>query len=418
VRGRLLAIAFILFLLVVPTALAIERHTVRGDLHSFADAFRSLFYGSPEGFIDGILDALPLFGLIIVVYGLVYFICVLTLFKDKDHHRYGNMIAIGIALLGIAQQSVYNAILSWSTTFLIITFLLAVIFMIIMFINTGRRRHFEVNKDMFDSKKSFLTSKREVKKLSHELHEDSEHIKRTERDLKHVDRALDNFDTFAKDELHLVKEIEKLLDLVGAPGEGEHAYVSALRNHVWALVNQVSREDHLYRPLIDYLDDAKMQLKSWGYDVTNEIGDETTLESILHKHLDKKGHAVDKNDIADFVESNAKVKKILHNLKHSFRELIRIFNRFESEFEKDIVHKGFGAKHGLATDIRDSVLDSDYKSAREKLGKFRTLLGHEKHILRDLHSLESTLHSQLGRVERLERELGDHFADIKTGLGL
>ena len=148
---RLFAIIFATAI-TTPAVLAAS-HTVKSDLSSFANVFVDLFNGSIDGAVSNLVNAIPLFGLIAVIWGLTFFIAKITLFNKQEHDRYAKMFALGITLIGIAQQGVYNAILGWSRSFLILSFIIAIVFMFIMFINHSSKRNYDVSTEKLKSKK-------------------------------------------------------------------------------------------------------------------------------------------------------------------------------------------------------------------------------------------------------------------------
>lgn len=417
VNRRFIALAVVIFLLVAPMAAA-ATHTVRGDLQSFGDGFRALFQADMDGFIDGLLGAMPLFGLIFVVYGLAYFLCVLTLFREKEHQRFAQMIAIGIALLGLAQQSVYNTILGLSTAFLTIAFILAVVFMIIMFLNYSRRRHFETNKDMFDSQKSYLQSKREANKVKHELNKDTGLYKKAERDLSHVDHELSEFDHMTGDELRLVDEISKLLERITSHSEDEHAYVAALRNHIGALMNRLNHERRDYGRLDNLVDRLTHEFDQWGYDFRTETREEKELINILKHHARKKGHTTTKTseEIRNFINANNHIKSTLAHIRSEFSQLQHIFKQFVKTEEGAFERRGPDYKHNIAIRMRDAALNGDFRGANTQLDHLRHAITKERSVLSKLHHYNNEINRIFSRVERHERELAAHFDAIRAAI--
>jgi len=418
--NKFVIVVILSLLLLAPGVLAVSAstHSVRGDLQSFTSAFQSLFNADPDGMIDGLVGAMPLFGLILVVYAFAFFLGVLTIFNHKDHRRYANMVAIGLSLLGLAQQKVYDAILSWSTTFITITFMLAIVFMIIMFINNNRRRHFETNREMFDSQKSYLTAKKDAKKIAQDFYKDKKLYNKEERDLEHVDNELDDFDHLMGDELQIIDKISSLLERVSAHKDSPHKYVDSLRNHVGALMNRLTHEQHDYRKIDAYVDKLTKEFADWGYDESDEAHSDAHLIRMLKHHASSRGLARTKKDAettawlhGTSVEAKD-VKRILANIRSELAALRHINRKLATNEEGPLHRYGPDVKHYAAIRFREAAFNGDYKQANNELDHLRNIILKERHVISQLHHINNEINMHLSRIHHYETQLHSHMAHI------
>ena len=418
--NKFVIVAILALLLLAPGVLAVttSTHSVRGDLQSFTSAFQSLFDGNPDGMIDGLVGAMPLFGLILVVYAFAFFLLVLTIFNHKDHRRYANMVAIGLSLLGLAQQKVYDAILAWSTTFITLTFILAIIFMIVMFINFNRRRHFETNKEMFTSQKSYLKAKKDAKEIAHDYYKDKKEHNKTERDLEYVDHELDNFDHNAGDELQIIDKISSLLEKVSAHKEDPHKYVASLRNHIGALMNRLGHEQHDYRKLDAHVDKLTKEFSDWGYEDADESHSDAHLIRMLKHHASSRGLARTKTDaqtsawLHGATAEAKEVKRILSNIRSELAQLRHINRQLATNEEGPLHRYGPDVKHNAAIRVREELFNGDYNRANTELDHLRNIILKERHVISQLHHINNEINRHLSRIQHFETQLHPHIAHI------
>jgi len=429
-KSKIIAILLILALLLVPSVLAAPtattskavEHSVQTDLSSFVSAFQALFNNNSDGVVEGLVGSLPLFGLIFIVYAFAYFLCILTIFNKNEHHRYANMVAIGLSILGIGQQKVYNTILNWSTTFVTITFIIAIVFMTIMFINYNRRRHFETNSEMFDSQKSYLTAKKDVNALKHDLNKDDAQYKKAESDLAHVDQEIDNFDHLAGDELKIVDQISKLFEKITAHKDDPHKFVGMLRNHLGALMNRLGHEQHDYKKLDEHVDKLTKEFADWGYDIKAESHADTHLANILKHHAAKKGHTVTKTpaEIHAFLNSVgpgvAEIKQLLVHIRSEMASLKHLHTKLTTDTEGPLHRFGPDVKHNIAVRMREAALNGDYQKANTELDHLRNLIQKERHVLSQVHHINNEIHRHLSRIENYETQLHKHMLVITASI--
>lgn len=378
---KLTLMSILALFLSFPFVLA-ETHTVRGDLNAFFNFFSSAFRGNFNA--DYLVTSAPLIGLIVVVFGLTYFIAVTTIFKDEAHHKYARMIAIGIAILGLAQQSVYNAILSWSTIFLIVAFVTAVIFMFIIFLNHTRKNHYDTAKAMREAHASDLVAKKSLYKIKHDVAMDKKYYQRVTKDLNKLNNDLDEIISLAGSEKNQVDEIARLLQsLASAAQKGEqglvHQYAQALGNHIGALISSMKHEDVLDNDVNSLVEKVNSVLSHWSH---NEMKDEKVEKQMLHifrRIAATIGQEYDEKEYTKLMADN----KLLND---HFREMHRILGELSllrehlTSHTESLDNLGYKKKHLEASEMRDAIFDGDYSRAHKHLDTLRSIIEQEPNM--------------------------------------
>ena len=392
-------------LLSFPLVLA-ETHTVSGDLTSFFEAFRCLFHLQSGCVANNLVHAAPLIGLIAVVYGLTYFIAVTTLFKDEDHHKYARTIAIGIAILGVAQGSVYNALLSWSSIFLIATFIVAVIFMFMIFLNHSKKNHYSVAKDMREAHAADLTAKKDLYKIKHDVALDKKYYDRVMHDLDSLNQDLTDLTSLAGSEKSQVNEIARLLQqLASAANRGEqgfvHQYAQALANHIGALISSMKHEDVIDNNVDNMVEQIDSILAHWDH---TKMKDEAIEKQMLHifkqvsAHL---GHDYDEKEYSKLLVDNKLLANHFTNMHRILRELSSLRDHLNSQTEH-LTDLGYKKKHLEASEIRDSVFEGDYSRAHKHLDNLRSIIEQEPNVSTSIGASASKIRSLISQLRQEE----------------
>lgn len=419
--------------LIIPSVLA-ENPTVRSGLTGFANGFRGLFQGNTGSFVDGLIAAAPVIGLFVVVFGLMFFLTKITLFKDEEHSKYARMIAIGIGLIGIAQQSVFNAILGWSTTFLTLAFILFMIFMFIIFLNHSRKNHYHTSKEMYAAQSEFFSSKSDAKKarkdlnkVTHELELDSKLYTKAERDLASLNSDLQDLDHLRGDELRQVDNLANLLRKASAAANrGEtnqvHAYVQALTREIGALVTTMQHEGHDDSKARKLLNDIREHLAYAFKDEKTELSEEEHLKKILKRHLE---HVHKLSGILDDKKVEELVKRIMRSGTNLYKHLTEIRNsaialrNLEDDVEKysaEMAKFGYQAKQDAAAAVRDAAMTQDFTEAHKQLDYLRSLIEQGRKKENEIHSLESNLLPIVRRIKDNEKALANSINSIRQDI--
>ncbi|MBN1175591.1 hypothetical protein JXA48_03025 [Candidatus Woesearchaeota archaeon] len=399
-----LTLASILAIFLSFPAVLAETHTVRGDLSAFFEAFKCLFHLSAGCTADNLVTAAPLIGLIVVVFGLTYFIAVTTIFKDEEHHKYARMIAIGISILGLAQQSVYNAILSWSTLFLIAAFVTAVIFMFIIFLNHNKKNHFEVAQQMHLAHKSDLEARKELYKIKHDVALDKKYYKRVNKDLDKLNDDIDEIISLAGSEKNQIDEITRLMQqLASAAQKGEqglvHQYAQALGNHIGALITSMKHEDVLDGDVNSLVEKINSVLSHWAHDEMKEESVEKQMIHIFRRVVASIGHEVDEKEYTKLMAENKLLSdhfRYMHSIISELAALREHLTRQTEVFD----NLGYKKKHLEASEMRDAIFDGDYARAHKHLDELRSIVEQEPNVGTKLKAASSKISTLVSELER------------------
>lgn len=419
-----LIIYMTMFLLLVPTlALAANENTVVGNLQSFVDAFQALFNGNPDGFVAGLVASLPLFGLVVIIFGLMFFVSKVTIFKSPEHDKYARMIAIGVALLGLAQQTVYNAILNLSRVFLILAFLIAIVFMFIMFVNYNRKAHLTSHAELHGITGQALTARKDLEKIKHELHKDSKLYEKTERDLKKLSSNLGSIKTLSGNELSAVDRIADLLRKASAAShsgtDGQmHEYVAALGKDIGSLITTLKHEDNDIRKLDKHVEHISRELHRLEFDADHEKSEEEHVKKVLKKLGKLSGHDIDDAKAHKIIfENNQRIQdqeRALHINIRNIRKHLLDLNALKNAIEQDaqeINQYGYRNKHLQAQEVRSAVMNKQFNDAHQHLDKLRSFIEHERQLLARAHKHEEEIMHLLSSIDSEERSAMEH---IKT----
>ena len=390
---------------ILPQALAVST-SVSDALNGIVNGFSSLIHGNTAGFVDGIVGAIPLVGLFAIVFGLTFFLTKTTIFKKEEHAKYARMVAIGIALIGLVQQSVYNVVLNLSKSFLILAFLFAIVMMAIMFVNVNRKSYFEVQKETFDAMNNKMGSQKTLQATKDDLKKDKKYYERSRHELYRLDGELREMNKLGGDEL---RTVDKLIDMVtrahsaAAEGAGDkiHKYTKAITAGISGLVTSMKHE-HKHMNKIDYLlSDIQSITKRWSADESDEEDEEKRLEKIYQYY--NKHHAGGKLDQLHKVKGDLQgFKDHLRELHNALRKARHMEHRL-SDLKHKLGNHAVKHKHDKAEEARSAILDNDFKSAHSKLDNLRYIIAHQKELFGELHEEEQALRRLFSHIDHHEK---------------
>jgi len=423
-------------LILVPTVLAksakvvaskSEDHVLTG-FQELVSAFSSLFSDTPSDFTQHFIAFLPLLGLFLIVFGLTFFITKVTIFKDPEHNRYASMIAWGVGLIGLAQRKVYNVILSWSSTFLILSFILMMVFLFILFLTHNRKKYYESSKDMLDSKKDYFTSKtserNERKKLSvleHEMSLDKKNYTKIDHELDSLNSDLRNISKIYGSELSQVDKMAALLrKITSAANSGNagsvHDYIKTLSGDLGSLMTTFSHEHKDVSKLYHLLDEVRHHEAYLFKNESKELTEEEHLKKILNKHL-KAVHNKDENSIKllsrHFLKDETEIKRHLRNIRHSSIHLNHLQDKIETLLE-NLEKFGYQSKHEAASAVREAILANNFNEANHQLDRLRSLIEHGEHYFKEIAGVEREVSHHVDVIRQNERAMQILLRDVET----
>ncbi len=414
-------LAYILpFLLFIPSVFAkVEEDFVVNSFIGLKDGVVGLAHHESDLFVQGLVGILPLIGLVIIIWGLMFFITRVTIFKSPDHDRYAKMFAWGIALIGVAQRSVFNAILGLSKTFLILTFIIAIVFMFILFINHNRTTHYEMNKTLFDKKEKYLESKstlykekRVLRDIEHDMSLDKKNYDKIKRDAYSLDSDLRDLNRLAGNEL---SQVEKMLELtrklISAAETNDknkvHKYVETLSRDLSGLLSTLSHEKKDIGRFERLKEDIQRHEEYLFKDEKGELKDEEHIKKILKHHLKtvhSHNEASAEKAYKNMLDKDYEIKRNLTVIRHSVLELRSLQNKMTTHLE-DLRKFDSDSKHRVVSEVRDALLSYDFKETLNRLNHLHHLINSEEHQLKELSAIEFDINKHLGKLRRAEDSL-------------
>ena len=429
--SRLLVLP-LLFGLSFPAVAAAQAHTVTGDLTAFFNGFKALFRGNTGGFVDGIVAAAPLLGLFFVVFGLAFYLSRLTIFKGNDNaqmDRYARWVATGIALLGVAQQSVYNTVLAWSNVFLTIAFITLVIFMFILFLNKTRSSHLGELTHLHKATSENLQAKKELLKLKHEVKHDKKLYAKTEHDLADLRDDLERIDHLGGDELKQVDRLAELLRKVTSSAntlddKGIHPYVQQLSREVGTLITTMQHERKWENKTHQHLRKLDEHLKYLAKDESTERNQEKHIEHVieryLHHHHDYVAGDDDIKDIKKRLSTNnehGSIRGAIMSIIKSTEELKALKEEVRKHMQ-NATKFGFQTKYDAAKAVQDSIMTQAFEEANKRLYELRNMIRYEQDTIHILQEYDQKMLVHTHDIDRKENELTALLTGIVKSLDL
>ncbi|MCF7799169.1 hypothetical protein K9M74_04670 [Candidatus Woesearchaeota archaeon] len=409
---KLSILSLLVFILGLPLALAAE-HSVKTDLLSFVEAFKYLFKGSTSGFVSGVVGAIPLLAVVLIVFGLAFFLGKLTIFKDDKHTKYARMIAVGIALIGLATQSVYNAILSWTGAFLNVAFVLAIIFMFIMFLNYLKKNNYEGSKDMMEAQKASLSAKKELKHMQHDFKLDEKERNRVMNDLGDLETKLDSMKKLSGTELQMIDKLADLLRKATTAAsrndqQAAHGYAQMLTKEIGTLITTMKHEATDENALDHLLMDIDRVLDRWDHNSALEHDEEKHLNTIFSKINDKiaaAGADVSERMIKELrTKEESNLLELLRKVRSHLIQLTKLKDTLMKEAEQ-LRASGYKAKHMEAQAVRTAIFNMQFTEAHNHLDQLRSLVEQEPHIIKNLQTHETNMRHLVSTLESLQSQL-------------
>jgi hypothetical protein len=423
-RIRKLLVVIFLALLGLPGVLAAQ-NTVVGNLTSFINGFKALIRGNSAGFAQGIVGAVPLLGLFFTIFGLTFFLSRYTIFRkgdDAQMDKYARWLSIGIALLGLGQQSVYNAVLSWSSMFLIFSFIILAVFMFLIFLNKMRSEHLIGMKGLHESTKENLEAKKTLRHMQHDFKQDEKLYKKTEKDLAALDKDLVEIERLEGDE---VEQIDKLADMLRKATsaantldeKGLHPYVQQLSREVGTLITTINHERKYQDDIHRKTRELDRHLSYLSKDESIEKNEEKHLEHVMKKYLSKHHNLDVKDDDLKHIDKEIELTKksglrgSLFNIMGATKKLKGLKEGLQKELE-ELTKFGYQTKNDAATSVQDSIMTFQFNEANKRLYELRNMVLHERSAVKSLEDYDTKMSKLASDIEREEKHLNGLLENI------
>ena len=87
-------------------------HSVSDDVYSLYDSIRSLLQGNVTGFVDGLVNGIPIIAMFFILFSIVHFLFTTVLKSVFPNPKTATVLSVVIALYGFVDQRIYNMMLS------------------------------------------------------------------------------------------------------------------------------------------------------------------------------------------------------------------------------------------------------------------------------------------------------------------
>lgn len=406
---KLLSYFLGLFLL-VPFALAATT-TLQQRFSIFVNGFRGIGAGgiNTAALVAGFIAILPVVGLVVIVFGLMFFITKISIFKSPEHDRYARMIAFGVALIGLAQQSVYNTILGLSTSFLILVFILAVVFIFIMFVNYNRKAHLESYTELHKITGQALSAKQDLSKIKNELRHEQNLRDKTDRDLEILNTELNSTNKLVGDELSQVDRLADLLRKATAAYQTGNSpavnqYVTALSKDLGSLITTMQHEQNHNIHIADMVSKIEAELAKWGHSNSTDKTEEEHLQKLFHKFSQTWGHEIKDDELKKLYKEEHGLISHLQHIRRELHQLQSLYDKIIAQTE-DLNRASYQTKHLEANAVRDNIMNQQFAEAHKHLDNLRAIIEHEPHVIKQLRSLSQEMHRLISRVDEEEKKM-------------
>jgi ABC-type multidrug transport system fused ATPase/permease subunit len=399
--NKKLLFSLFLGLLLVP-GFVLAQHSVAGDLTSFANGFKALFSGDVPGFAAGIVNALPLFGLIFVIYALAYYLSIITIFRGNDprYQRFGNIFGIGLALLGLAQQSVYNMVLGLSTAMLSIIFLLLSIFIVWMFLNVSRTGLNETEGQMHTARGTRITAERATNRIEHETGMERREFGRTERQLDRLSNRLDRVTALTGTELQQIDQLARMLTQVTSSAHDMNAVSNFGRQLSHGIAGLITTMNHTRGPInnisaIISRINSNLTFVFTGGTRTDQAHLEHILTILLRRHYPTRALP----NLTIYYNSNPALHTPLRRIMHRTQELqnyLTQINNFNTRFPD------YASKHDVASQVQQHIHRHEYEASQRELDRLREMVQNEVDIVNDITRIDGEINNCIADITATE----------------
>jgi hypothetical protein len=364
----------------------------------------------------------------------MFYLSKITIFRGDDTDRYARWVALGIGTIAVIQQSVFDAVLGFSTVFLILVFILAVVFMFIIFLNLNRKSHYSVAKEMNAERANFIQSKIDYKKekkdynrLLHEMRLDDKLYNKTETVLSKLEQNLNDMNKLYGDELQAVDHLADLLrKAAGAAERNEqnhvHGYVQALTRDLGGLITKLSHDRVDTKKARALIEDIRKNLAYAFKDEKAEMTEEQHLKKILERHMK---HAHDFSEITGDHKIEELAQRVLKKGTDVHRHMVEVrsaaiaLKNLEDQVEKhmeQLAQYGYDSKQAAASATRDAIMTQDFVEAHKQLDHLRSLIEHGRQQSGDVFHLEQQMQQHVSRIEEHETALKHLLNDMQKTL--
>ncbi|MCF7798548.1 hypothetical protein K9M74_01455 [Candidatus Woesearchaeota archaeon] len=329
------------------------------SLTALGKAVGFLFKGDFGAMAENLLIGGIAVGVFLIIMFLMKVILEISILKSPEHKKYATWIGVGIALIGMVNDAVYNMLTSLvGGSFIIVVLILLVVFAVVIFVNRMRKSHYDASAEMHGAHTDAISARKDLKKEDHELSLQEKLEKRETGALNKAEHIVD-------DELSSIRNLQEL----------------------------VTKMRQLLGQLAQTTDQAHAQQ--------------------LRGSLTRGAQALPTLVKEDFADEE-KLKKILHQLEHEFLSEIKL----DGEETEQVAHLEARIKDQLVNEhkvgehaARTKILTAE-QQLKDFLQQARQLDQQREELVRSLRDLEG---KELTQTKQLQQEVTQLIQSLDAG---
>jgi len=326
-------------------------------------------------------------------------------------------------LIGVAQQTVYDVVLGFGTTFMTLLFIIGIVMMFVMAINTLRTSSNEIGTNLYKAQKDNLMAGKEVTKLRRDIEKDRRLFDKTGKELGVLDSELETIQHLAGTELQQIDQLAELLGRVSAASPNasqseKEGFAHSLARQVGSLITTMGHEAKDHHHIHSLLRKIHTHIAYLKKDGKIEKSEEKALKAILGRHLkhhhNGKLHGKEEN----LLKANAQIN---HYLKIMFQEIHKLeaLEHDVNKYKETLGKFSYDNKHDTAATVRDNIMTYNFKDAHKNLDSLRHMVEQEGQVLEHIRKYERQMAVYVSRIEqqetfilKMDKEMKDSLADI------
>jgi len=374
---------------------------IAGDFASIGKALGSLFNGGGfDKFFEYLFDAVPGIGVFLIIYALMMFVSKITLFREPEHHKYAHMVGIGIALIGITNDSIYTFLVDFlAGSFLQLFLILFVVFGLMISLNYLKKHLHIAREGNANAAAKDALARTEEKKALTEFNatEQLDYIELS-AEMK-ANKTAENLDAVNNDALKLVDEMQGQLSHAAAlqsKGESTRAIRQGILDRISSYVSSLHNEFKSLNTLKKELNSLELaSFKELKIEKNGDV-DVKHLTAILNKDPQLKKTIRQNNGVV------LKYVQQVKQLELSRQSMLKRINSLIDEMV-DVEKK----TDSLRSELTRSLESGNIAEASSVLGAIRD---HLNRIKKD----DGLLRSEISNVAALTKQIENfHKVELK-----
>lgn len=372
-------------------------------LLSLGNIFAQLFgefikTGDFSYLLNAVFVIAPVIGFFLAIYGLIYFLGVITIFKDQEHHRFARMFAIGVSLAALTVGSTFRLFLSWIAGSLItFVIIIIVIFIIIILVKRLTASSYAASADKQKAAANYYASAKDGKSAYADMQKEFSEFKREDKLLRREDKNMKNVSNNIsgsflregayKGELNVLERLEQLshdlgklnsLSDDGAAGKNKNQLMKELSG----IAGGLSVDYQKHKDIDNILEATKnLEVKELQFEA-----DETKINKMLENHLrdllKKEGHGRKHQRAKSFIKEDNEMKQYIDLLLEQSKKKKDVFDKLKDlndQAGKD-AKDAYTPLQSVMTAFKQNDVHQAQTAVQNAIGKIKQLIQLDKQI--------------------------------------